>query len=677
MSLRFWDSAPGKGRRRSFFQPRARNTKPARRLRLESLEARAMLSATTSVDTDTTAIARIINGAETSGWEAVGKIGSSSEGYYGSGVLVGSKYVLTAGHCGYGLADNEGIFYINGTRYTTSDIIVHSGYNENAIGTDRANDIAVFVLSQDVAGVTPSAIYEGTPEVGDELTLVGYGYGGTGATGSDYVYGTKREGTTDIEYVSATLIGWTFDYGSDESNTAPGDSGSPAYIYENGSYYVAGICSCGTDERARWGDSSYDTRVDAYADWLNSIVGEEGSTLPTVGIAATDAAAAETASGSTANTGRFTITRSETAETDLTIYYTISGTATNGADYTTIAQTATIPAGSTSTTVEITPIDDSVYERSETVKLTLLSNSSYTLDSAKKTATVTIADNDSRPTVRIVATDATAAETASDATANTGLFTITRTGSTAAALTVAYTVTGTATNGADYTTIARTATIPAGSSSTTIEIKPIDDSTYESTETVTLTLASSTSYAVSSSQKTATVSITDNDTSSAPVNDNFAARIAMSAGTVTGSNVGATRESGEPYNANVVGGKSVWWTWTATASGRVTISTAGSSFDTTLGVYTGTSVRSLSRVASNDDANYRAGILTSQVSFNAVAGRTYQISVDGYRGASGSIQLTLTQTVRSAYSAFSTASLRNASATDAVYRSLAQLATLY
>jgi hypothetical protein len=126
-----------------------------------------------------------------------------------------------------------------------------------------------------------------------------------------------------------------------------------------------------------------------------------------------------------------------------------------------------------------------------------------------------------------------------------------------------------------------------------------------------------------------------------PVNDNFANRTALSgtSSTVNGSNVGATSESGEPSNANVSGGRSVWWSWTAPASGTVTVSTAGSQFDTTLGVYAGSSVSGLTVVASNDDET--AGTLTSRVVFAAVAGQTYQVSVDGYRGANGSIALSI------------------------------------
>jgi thiol-disulfide isomerase/thioredoxin len=127
-----------------------------------------------------------------------------------------------------------------------------------------------------------------------------------------------------------------------------------------------------------------------------------------------------------------------------------------------------------------------------------------------------------------------------------------------------------------------------------------------------------------------------------PANDLFANRITIT-GTnivVTGSNAGATKETGEPpYIAGSSGGASVWWSWKAPFAGTVTIRTAGSNFDTLLGVYTGSSLSTLSEVASNDDENYSGGIVTSKMVVDVTAGETYQIAVDGYSGASGSVQL--------------------------------------
>jgi hypothetical protein len=69
----------------------------------------------------------------------------------------------------------------------------------------------------------------------------------------------------------------------------------------------------------------------------------------------------------------------------------------------------------------------------------------------------------------------------------------------------------------------------------------------------------------------------------------------------------------------------------------VTISTAGSSFDTVLGLYTGSSVSSLTEVASNDDASGNTS--TSLIVTSVVGGTAYAIAVDGYGGAFGSIAL--------------------------------------
>jgi hypothetical protein len=124
-------------------------------------------------------------------------------------------------------------------------------------------------------------------------------------------------------------------------------------------------------------------------------------------------------------------------------------------------------------------------------------------------------------------------------------------------------------------------------------------------------------------------------------NDSFAGRspIAGSGGIVRGSNIGATKEIGEPLHANDTGGRSLWWSWTAPSAGRVRLTTESSSFDTTLAAYTGSALTSLAAIAANDDD--APGIATSEIVFVAVAGTTYQIAVDGRSGESGSIALTL------------------------------------
>jgi uncharacterized delta-60 repeat protein len=127
-----------------------------------------------------------------------------------------------------------------------------------------------------------------------------------------------------------------------------------------------------------------------------------------------------------------------------------------------------------------------------------------------------------------------------------------------------------------------------------------------------------------------------------PPNDNFASRIPLAGPTnaVIGTNVGATKEPGEPNHAGNPGGKSVWWTWTAPAGGNVLVTTFGSSFDALLAIYTGSSVSNLTLIASNDQLG---GGHQGALVFSAVSGTAYQIAVDGAFGDSGTVSLTLTQ----------------------------------
>jgi hypothetical protein len=131
-------------------------------------------------------------------------------------------------------------------------------------------------------------------------------------------------------------------------------------------------------------------------------------------------------------------------------------------------------------------------------------------------------------------------------------------------------------------------------------------------------------------------------TSSGDSNDDFAdaAPISGTTATVSGSNVDATRQVGEPLHGGNSGGRSVWWRWTAPQSGTATVDTFGSNFDTLLGVYSGANLSNLATLAGNDDAAGTDG-LQSRASFVVTGGTTYFIAVDGYGGAAGAITLNL------------------------------------
>ncbi|MBX7245348.1 MAG: hypothetical protein K1X53_07600 [Candidatus Sumerlaeaceae bacterium] len=107
-------------------------------------------------------------------------------------------------------------------------------------------------------------------------------------------------------------------------------------------------------------------------------------------------------------------------------------------------------------------------------------------------------------------------------------------------------------------------------------------------------------------------------------------------GTTVSDNVCASKQPGEPNHAGNPGGSSVWFRWVAPVTDFVTFSTAGSSFDTLLGVYHGSQVNLLIQDAANDDAGPGG---TSQVTFKATSGFVYYVAVDGKNNATGDINI--------------------------------------
>ncbi|MEB3314240.1 MAG: bluetail domain-containing putative surface protein [Cyanobacteriota bacterium] len=120
--------------------------------------------------------------------------------------------------------------------------------------------------------------------------------------------------------------------------------------------------------------------------FLTKLVNTPSTSL--VVIAATDATA-----GETNNPGQFTLTRTGSTATALTVNLTRTGTAVNGTDYTTSPATVGFAAGASTTVVNLTAIDDLIVDGNETVIFTVASGTGYTVG-ATASAMVTIIDND-------------------------------------------------------------------------------------------------------------------------------------------------------------------------------------------------------------------------------------------------------------------------------------------
>ena len=118
-------------------------------------------------------------------------------------------------------------------------------------------------------------------------------------------------------------------------------------------------------------------------------------------------------------------------------------------------------------------------------------------------------------------------------------------------------------------------------------------------------------------------------------------------GSIVRSNVGATSQAGEPIAS--APGNTMWYTWTAPASGRLTVGTCNqtagptTTFDTWVRVFTGNAVNALTSLSSvNNTTNCAtaAGASTgSVVSIAVTAGTTYRIQVDGRLAQTGTFLL--------------------------------------
>jgi len=207
------------------------------------------------------------------------------------------------------------------------------------------------------------------------------------------------------------------------------------------------------------------------------------------GVIVTDSLASEAGDAAT-----FTLTRTGNTNGELSVGFTLTGTASNGTDYSSNSLSVTFPPGATNAVVTITPLADSEPEPSETVVLTLVPGTGYSLQ-LPLAATAFISDNNT-PNVTVTATDANLYERIGS---DVGQFTFVRLGRTNSTLDVNFTLGGSAFNGVDYDTVTSPLRIPAGATNVALSVSAIDDTLVEGDETITVTLAGGSGYAVGAS----------------------------------------------------------------------------------------------------------------------------------------------------------------------------------
>ncbi len=186
---------------------------------------------------------------------------------------------------------------------------------------------------------------------------------------------------------------------------------------------------------------------------------------------------------------------------------------------------------------------------------------------------------------------------------------------------------GTAVQAVDYTCSSTNIVIPAGQISGTMTLTAVQDYLVEADETVGVGIAS-VMNATNGGVQQVSAMIEDDDFP--PVNDGFVNAVILSgdAGSVSGNSCGAAAEAGEPAHAGLGPFNSVWYTFTPSANGKLTIDTHGSAFDTVLAVYTGGVVGQLKKIAANDD-DWSARNNSGLKGITLTGGVTYRVAVAG------------------------------------------------
>jgi hypothetical protein len=349
----------------------------------------------------------------------------------------------------------------------------------------------------------------------DETVTVGIDTGGTSTEGTDY---TDGSGNVDDITISAGSTTGTVNFTPTDDST-----------YEGNETAIISIASVSGGGASESGTQSVTITI------------TENESAPTVTLTVSATSIAENAGSSLT----LTATLSGKADEDVTVTIGTAGTSTEATDYTDgsgVINDMTISAGSTTTTANFTPTDDSVYEGNETAIISIDGVSGADAsENGTQSVTITITENESAPTVTLAVSATSIAENAGSSLT----LTATLSGTTDSAITVALDTSGTATEGTDYTDGSGNIddiTISAGATTGTVSFTPTDDSIYDATSNETATISingvsGKSGVAEHGTPQAVTITITDNEsaptvtlaTTSTSIDENSGSTITLTA----------------------------------------------------------------------------------------------------------------------------------------------------
>ena len=241
-----------------------------------------------------------------------------------TGSLLPTRFhILTAAHC---MLDNS----LSVVQSITAVFVFADGLPEVPVSVNlngstfhpvydgvsvHGNDLAILQLNSRAPANAPAYdVYRDSDEIGQRFNTVGYGRSGNGNDGQVLPDGIKRDGSNRYETLAEALNGTsanpfgpffsagvllTFDFdnglfandaagaylgivdtglGLNEVMKAPGDSGGPSFIdgkiagVSSFIWHLNGLEPDVSTEIASFGEFFMDTRVSTYADWVDSVI---------------------------------------------------------------------------------------------------------------------------------------------------------------------------------------------------------------------------------------------------------------------------------------------------------------------------------------------------------------------------------------------------------------------
>ncbi len=253
---------------------------------------------------------------------------------------------------------NANTFTLTGLTNGQTYFIVATAYNTSGLEGNFSNEVSG--PAKDLETISTPSVLSGpmNATIGNSYT---YTTGGSSSNFGD-----------SVEY--------QFDWKGDASDLSRWGAASQPKVWKTaGTYNIRARARCAT----------HSSVISTWSGTL-SVTIDSLTTKPKVSVGATDRIAKEAG----LNPGTFRISRKGNTAASLTVYYSVGGTSTYGVDYNPIPTSITIPAGASSASITVTPIDDTLHEGKKTVIITLSPNAAYTVAPRHNTATVTIKDND-------------------------------------------------------------------------------------------------------------------------------------------------------------------------------------------------------------------------------------------------------------------------------------------